>query len=176
MKVPAECPGEQTKEEKKRLKVERQEQASAAPAVDLGPTAASSTAPSLARRDTMNSLSSGYAVSANRSLSNVGAQESVSELPDSTPASPAAPAPAAPTATKPNAKRNRVLAPPPAQYITGPPAAELPSAPAPQKSSEPRGKMLYPYQATGADEVTVQEGEEVSILEPDGKYLNPKPV
>ncbi|KAL4800270.1 hypothetical protein BDV19DRAFT_173588 [Aspergillus venezuelensis] len=167
MKVPAECPGEQTKEEKKRLKVERQEQASAAPAVDLGPTAASSTAPSLARRDTMNSLSSGYAVSANRSLSNVGTQESVLELPDSTPASPAAPAPAAPTATKPNAKRNRVLAPPPAQYITGPPAAELPSAPAPQKSSEPRGKMLYPYQATGADEVTVQEGEEVSILEPD---------
>ncbi|KAL4964848.1 putative actin polymerization protein Bzz1 [Aspergillus stella-maris] len=167
MKVPAECPGEQTKEEKKRLKVERQEQASAAPAVDLGPTAASSTAPSLARRDTMNSLSSGYAVSANRSLSNVGTQESVSEHPDSTPASPAAPAPAAPTATKPNAKRNRVLAPPPAQYIAPPPAAELPFAPAPQKSSEPRGKMLYPYQATGADEVTVQEGEKVSILEPD---------
>ncbi|KAL4806226.1 hypothetical protein BDV18DRAFT_139023 [Aspergillus unguis] len=162
MKVPAECPGEQTKEEKKRLKVERQEQASTAPTVDLGPTSASSAAPSLARRDTMNSLSSGYAVSANRSLSNVNTQESVSELPDS-PAAPAAPAPTAPLATKPAVKRNRILAPPPTQYVTSPPA-ELPAS---TKSSEPRGKMLYPYQATGADEVTVQDGEEITILEPD---------
>jgi hypothetical protein len=30
--------------------------------------------------------------------------------------------------------------------------------------------MLYPYQATGADEVTVQEGEEISVLEPDGMF------
>lgn len=172
MKVPAECPGEQTKEEKKRLKVERQEQASAAPAVDLGPTSSSWAAPSLTRQNTMNSLSSGYAVSANRSLSNVNPQESVAELPDSTPATPeapAAPAPAAPTATKPTIKRNRVLAPPPAQYVSSPPLpAELPTATA-SKSSEPRGKMLYPYQATGADEVTVQEDEEVTILEPDGR-------
>lgn len=166
MKVPAECPGEQTKEERKKLKAERQEHASAAPAVDLGPTSASSTAPPLARRDTMNSLSSGYAVSANRSMSNVGTQESVAELPDS-PDSPAAPAPAPPTATKPSAKRSRVLAPPPAQYIS--PPAELP-APVP-KSNEPRGKMLYPFQATGADEVTVQDGENITVLEPDGMFL-----
>ncbi|RDW74415.1 putative actin polymerization protein Bzz1 [Aspergillus mulundensis] len=161
MKVPAECPGEQTKEEKKKLKAERQEQASAAPAVDLGPTSSASAAPSLARRDTMNSLSSGYAVSANRSLSNVGTQESVSELPDS----PASPAPTAPAATKPAVKRNRILAPPPAQYVSSPPPAELPAPTASQK--EPRGKMLYPYQATGADEVTVQDGEEITVLEPD---------
>ncbi|KAL4903880.1 hypothetical protein BDW74DRAFT_155554 [Aspergillus multicolor] len=161
MKVPAECPGEQTKEEKKKLKAERQEQASAAPAVDLGPTSSASVAPSLARRDTMNSLSSGYAVSANRSLSNVGTQESVSELPDG----PASSAPTAPAATKPAVKRNRILAPPPAQYVSSPPPAESPTPTASQK--EPRGKMLYPYQATGTDEVTVQEGEEVTVLEPD---------
>ncbi|EAA61844.1 hypothetical protein AN7658.2 [Aspergillus nidulans FGSC A4] len=162
MKVPAECPGEQTKEEKKRLKAERQEQASAAPAVDLAPTSASSTAPSLSRRDTMNSLSSGYAVSANRSVSNVGTHESVAEAPESIPTSTA---PAAPTATKPAVKRNRILAPPPAQYISSPPSAEAPTSNSSQK--EPRGKMLYPYQATGADEVTVQEGEEIFVLEPD---------
>ncbi|KAL5002899.1 hypothetical protein BDV10DRAFT_156537 [Aspergillus recurvatus] len=162
MKVPAECPGEQTKEEKKKLKAERQEQANAAPAVELGPTSSSSAAPSLSRRDTMNSLSSGYAVSANRSVSNVGTYESVTEVPDS---SPIDPAPAAPTATKPAVKRNRILAPPPAQYISSPPPAEAPTSSASQK--EPRGKMLYPYQATGADEVTVQEGEEITVLEPD---------
>ncbi|KAL5047673.1 hypothetical protein BDW71DRAFT_179807 [Aspergillus fruticulosus] len=162
MKVPAECPGEQTKEEKKKLKAERQEQANAAPAVDRGPTSSPSAAPSLSRRDTMNSLSSGYAVSANRSVSNVGTHESVTEVPDSSPTSPA---PAAPTATKPAVKRNRILAPPPAQYISSPPPAEAPTSSALQK--EPRGKMLYPYQSTGPDEVTVQEGEEITVLEPD---------
>ncbi|CEL04671.1 Putative Actin polymerization protein Bzz1 [Aspergillus calidoustus] len=164
MKVPAECPGEQTKEEKKKLKVERQEQANAAPAVDLGPTSASSTAPSLARQDTMNSLSSGYAVSANRSLSNVGTQESVAELPSPSAPAPAAPAPAA--APKPAVKRNRILAPPPAQYISSPPA-ELPATTSKSNDREPRGKMLYPYQSTGADEVTVVDGENVVVIEPD---------
>ncbi|KAL2868132.1 putative actin polymerization protein Bzz1 [Aspergillus lucknowensis] len=166
MKVPAECPGEQTKEEKKKLKVERQEQAGAAPAVDLGPTSASSTAPSLARRDTMNSLSSGYAVSANRSLSNVGTQESVAELPAANAPSPAPAAATPATTTKPAAKRNRILAPPPAQYISSPPP-ETPASPQKANGREPRGKMLYPYQSTGADEVSVEEGEDVIIVEPD---------
>ena len=30
--------------------------------------------------------------------------------------------------------------------------------------------MLYAYQATGADEVTVQDGDDVAIVEPDGKF------
>ncbi|KAL2802713.1 hypothetical protein BJX63DRAFT_99833 [Aspergillus granulosus] len=167
MKVPAECPGEQTKEEKKKLKAERQEQAGAAPAVDLGPTSASSAASTLTRRDTMNSLSSGYAVSANRSLSNVGTQESVAELSASpSAAAPAAPSPAAAAAAKPAAKRNRILAPPPAQYISSPPA-ELPAATQKTHDREPRGKMLYPYQSTGADEITVVDGEDVIVVEPD---------
>ncbi|KAL3476892.1 hypothetical protein BJX99DRAFT_227105 [Aspergillus californicus] len=165
MKVPAECPGEQTKEEKKKLKAERQEHASAAPAVDLTPTSASSTAPSLGRRDTMNSLSSGYAVSANRSLSNVGTQESVAELPGTS--STSLTTPTSPTPAKPAVKRNRVLAPPPSAYISAPPAELESPAPSSSRSNEPRGKMLYPYQATGADEVNVQDGEEVTIVEPD---------
>ncbi|RDH35012.1 FCH-domain-containing protein [Aspergillus welwitschiae] len=158
MKVPAECPGEQTKEEKKKLKAERQEQANTAPApLDLEPTTSSSTAPSLTRKDTMNSLSSGYAVSANRSMSNAtqSPTTTAAELP--TPVAETKPAPA---------RKNRILAPPPAQYISGPPAND--STPAlSSKANEQHGKMLYAYQAGGADEVTVQEGDDVVILEPD---------
>jgi hypothetical protein len=157
MKVPAECPGEQSKEDKKKLKVERQEQAGVMPTVDLESSAASTTAPSLTRQNTMNSLSSGYAASAARSASNVATQP--------TPESPAEGAPAPPTETKPAAAKNRrILAPPPTAYMSGPAATE-------PKSKIPRGKMLYGYQATGSDEVTVQDGDDVAILEPDGKLL-----
>ncbi|KAK9573261.1 Protein BZZ1, variant 4 [Aspergillus fumigatus] len=165
MKVPAECPGEQTKEEKKKLKAERQEQAGAMPALDITPSNGTSAAPSLTRQNTMNSLSSGYAASANRSLSNVTSQPASATEP-AAPATPAAPAETKPAVAAP--KRNRILAPPPAQYVTAPAPSESPSAPA--KSGEPRGKMLYPYQAGGADEITVQEGDDVGIIEPDGKF------
>ncbi|KAE8150782.1 hypothetical protein BDV25DRAFT_105515 [Aspergillus avenaceus] len=160
MKVPAECPGEQSKEEKKKLKAERQEQANAAPQLDLEPTTTnSSAAPSLTRKDTMNSLSSGYAVSANRSLSNAGSHPPLASPTETvTPAADPVPAPAPVQETKP--KRNRVLAPPPAQYIKSPPLE-------PTKPNEQRGKMLYSFQAGGSDEVTVQEDDDVAILEPD---------
>lgn len=155
MKVPAECPGEQSKEDKKKLKVVRQEQAGVIPAVDLESSAASTQAPSLTRQNTMTSLSSGYAASAARSVSNVTTQP--------TPESPAEGPPAPPAETKPPAiKSRRVLAPPPTAYVSPPAVAE-------PKSKEPRGKMLYGYQATGPDEVTVQDGDDVTLLEPDGK-------
>ncbi|KAE8353214.1 hypothetical protein BDV28DRAFT_133553 [Aspergillus coremiiformis] len=163
MKVPAECPGEQSKEDKKKLKAERQEQANATPHLDLEPTTTgSSAAPSLTRKDTMNSLSSGYTVSANRSLSNAASQAPLGSPTESiapAPASDLGATPAPVQETKP--KRNRILAPPPAQYVKGPPVTESP------KPIEPRGKMLYAFQAGGADEVTVQEGDDVTILEPD---------
>lgn len=174
MKVPAECPGEQSKEEKKKLKAMRQELATTTPTVDLEPSNGSTRAPSLIRKDTMNSLSSGYAVSATRSPSNATSQPSLatpSELaapPVAPPvASPAAPveAPAAPLETKPvAAKRNRVLAPPPSQYISPPPVSDT--------KPEPKGKMLYTYDANGDDEITVREGDGVVITEPDGMRSN----
>ncbi|OOF92829.1 hypothetical protein ASPCADRAFT_210086 [Aspergillus carbonarius ITEM 5010] len=158
MKVPAECPGEQSKEERKKLKAERQEQANAAPApLDLETTTTSSTAPSLTRKDTMNSLSSGYAVSGNRSMSNATSQSlsaSPAELP--TPVAETKPAPV---------RKNRVLAPPPSQYISSPPAT--PALTSSVKTGEQHGKMLYAYQAGGADEVDVQEGDDIVVLEPD---------
>ena len=171
MKVPAECPGEQSKEEKKKLKVMRQEIATSTPTLDLPPSNGSTGPPSLARRDTMNSLSSGYAASATRSMSNATArshppQPSQPEL-AGTPTTPSAelaatPAPAAPVETKPvAAKRNRVLAPPPSQYISPPPADTKP---------QPKAKMLYGYQATGSDEITVNEGDDIVTVEPDGAY------
>lgn len=156
MKVPAECPGEQSKEEKKKLKATRQEQAGAMPVIDLDNSVASSTAPSLTRQNTMNSLSSGYAASSARSVSNVATQP--------TPEVPAEEPPAPVAETKPPAKRtHRVLAPPPTAYIAAPPPSE-------SKPKEPKGKMLYAYQGTGSDEVTVDDGDEVTILEPDGTF------
>lgn len=155
MKVPAECPGEQSKEEKKKLKVSRQEQAGAAPAVDMD-SSASTTAPSLTRQNTMNSLSSGYAANTTRSGSNVATQP-VSEHPADAPMAPAETKPAA-------AKTHRVLALPPTAFVSGTSTADISS-----KSRVPRGKMIYPYQAAGDDEVTVQEGDDITVVEPDGK-------
>lgn len=156
MKVPAECPGEQSKEEKKKLKGVRQEQAGSAPTIDLESSTASATAPSLTRQNTMNSLSSGYAASATRSVSNVATQPTPEDQPVD------APAPVA--ETKPNAgRKHRVMAPPPSAYVSAPPPMES-SAP-----SKARGKMLYPYEAAGADELNVRDGQEVTIIEPDGK-------
>ncbi|OJJ33729.1 hypothetical protein ASPWEDRAFT_41590 [Aspergillus wentii DTO 134E9] len=150
MKVPAECPGEQSKEDKKKLKAERQEHANATPALDLEPSGSTST-PSLTRQDTMNSLSSGFAASANRRMSNATQPAAGSPTED-------APTPVA--ETKPTtAKRNRILAPPPAQYVAPPPTETKPS--------QPRGKMLYSYQAGGEDEIDVQEGDDLVITEPD---------
>jgi hypothetical protein len=165
MKVPAECPGEQTKEDKKKLKVLRQEQAGAMPAVDIGTPTASTAAPSLTRQNTMNSLSSGYAASTARSVSNVATQPTA-ESPAEEPPAPVAET--KPAATAP--RRNRVLAPPPTAYMTAPPPSDTGMS---SKSKEPRGKMLYAYQATGSDEVSVEEGDEVMILEPDGTSSYP---
>lgn len=164
MKVPAECPGEQTKEERKRLKVERQ--AAAAQAAEAPPTPTVSngpTAPSLSRQDTMNSLSSGYATTATRSVS--GTTRTIPE-----PAVTDAPSPMAATnapvaASSTSApRRNRIVAPPPAAYVSAP----VDDA-SPPSSSRRRGRMLYPYEGRDSGEVTIAEGKEFDILEPDGK-------
>ena len=149
MRVPAECPGESSKEEKKKLKTERQAAATApkeyeaAGANGTGP-------PSLTRQDTMNTLSSGYAASAQRSLS--GAPKSTDDVTDPTSASSQSAA----------GRRGRIAAPPPTALTSG---ADPPS----NGSSEQKGKMVYPYQASGDGEITVDEGKELTILEPDGR-------
>uniref|UniRef100_A0A093VV49 High osmolarity signaling protein SHO1 n=1 Tax=Talaromyces marneffei PM1 TaxID=1077442 RepID=A0A093VV49_TALMA len=162
MKVPAECPGEQTKEEKKKLKAERQEQAQSTPVVSEsapshGNNGTMTEMPALTRKDTMNSLSSGYAHSAHRSVSgSISSSKPSGEEPAELSAAP-------PRNSTSTTKRNRILAPPPTQYVSSPTAAEAPVS----KKNEQRGKMVYAYQATGDGEVTVNEGQNIVVLEPD---------
>ncbi|KAH7068156.1 hypothetical protein BKA63DRAFT_423691 [Paraphoma chrysanthemicola] len=167
MKVPADCPGEQSKEEKKKLKEERQKSTHTAPASNGAASGSHQDMPKLGRSDTvnsMNTLSSGYSATAHRSISG-GMSPTVEDPPVEKKA--AAPAPA------PGARRNRIVAPPPAQYIKD--DGDVP--PPTPKSAEVKGRMLYGYESNGEGELTVPEGRDVSILEPDGRsYANLSPM
>ena len=157
MKVPAECPGEQTKEEKKKLKAERQEAANSLKAPSSGPPDGVAELPSMTRTNTMNSLSSGYAASGHRSISGTGPTSPTDES-----------GPTRSATLKPGLiKKNRVIAPPPAAYISELPGSSVTNGSG--GSNEQKGKMLYAYEANGDEEITVSEGKEVIIIEPDGK-------
>ncbi|KAK4241304.1 hypothetical protein C8A03DRAFT_41248 [Achaetomium macrosporum] len=156
MKVPAECPGEQSKEERKKLKQERQEAANALLKPSAPPEHVADL-PTLSRSDTVTSARSGYAASSQRSMTGPlsPAEETPPEVPSATrPTSTAAPAPA----------KRRVMAPPPAAYVS-----ELPGS-TPNGSSqatEQKAKMLYSFEAGGPGELTVPEGRDLVVLEPD---------
>ena len=157
MKVPATCPGEQNKEEKKKLKSDRQEAANGllSPA---GPGDGVAELPSMSRSNTMNSLSSGYAASANRSVSGAPPKTPTEESPPT----------AKPNVSGPNMlRKNRVVAPPPTAYVSELPGSAVNGS---AVSNEQKGKMLYAYEANDAGEVTVGDGREVTILEQDGKH------
>lgn len=163
MKVPADCPGEQTKEERKKLKAERQDAANKL----LKPSAAANSPkvaelPDLTRSNTMNSLSS---QSARRSVtgSTSGPLSPTEEAPVASPTSGM-------TSPKPSTRKNRVMAPPPAAYIS-----DMPNSPVNGSGDkeEKTGKMLYTFDASGDGELSVQEGRDLVILEPDGKSLCP---
>lgn len=157
LKVPADCPGEQSKEEKKKLKDERQKSAHTAPPANGTSSGGAADMPRISRSDTvnsMNTLSSGYSATAHRSIS--GGMSPTTEEPPAIEKKPAAAVP----------RRNRIVAPPPAQYIKEDPDLPPPSAP---KTSEQKGRMLYAYQQNGDGELTVADGRDVIILEPDGK-------
>ena len=165
MKVPAQCPGEQTKEEKKQLKAERQHAATTLKS-PTGPGRSTdnvSELPNMSRSNTMNSLSSGYAASAHRSVS--GAPKS--------PLEESAPAPVAKTSISgpTTLRKNRVIAPPPTAYVSELPGSMPVSTNGNSlsaKEQQQSGKMLYAYDGTGPGELSVAEGTNVVILEPDG--------
>ncbi|KAH6697171.1 BZZ1 protein [Plectosphaerella plurivora] len=168
MKVPADCPGEQSKEDRKKLKAERQGSANATLKPSNGHSQTAEL-PKLSRTNTMNSLSSGYAHSARRSVSGISVtsprtpteERSAAELEaPKSPPPPAAAAPA-PAVSKP-AARPRVMAPPPTAYIS-----ELPASAPNGASDKPKGKMLYSFDATGDGELSVAEGRDITVLEPD---------
>ncbi|KAI9747020.1 MAG: hypothetical protein M1815_004732 [Lichina confinis] len=161
MKVPATCPGEQSKEERKKLKAERQE----ASHVQLqpsngGPPEGVAEMPALSRSNTMSSLSSGYATNARRSVSGPGPKTPTEEASQN-------PAPARSATSQTSAgRRNRVIAPPPTQYVSELPANEVRTT-ATAGADAQRGKMSYTYQANGEGEITADEGNDVVVIEPD---------
>lgn len=178
MKVPADCPGEQSKEDRKKLKVERQAAATAAVEAPQQPPTVNTngTAPTLTRQDTMNTLSSGYAASATRSVSGTvprtASMSSTSVV--TTPTQESVSSPFTPTtaaAPSTTGRRNRVVAPPPAAYISPSAAADGPPSPTGQK----KGRMLYPYEKRDDGEVSVDEGREITILEDDGTFPHSLP-
>ena len=168
MQVPADCPGEQSKEDRKKLKAERQAASNTAPPHSNGnPPEGVTELPALSRSNTMDTLSSGYAASANRSVSGVSTSKTVTEEPTAKPA----------PISKPGGtvRKNRIVAPPPTQYVSEMPAT---NGSAPATTSEPlgpqRGIMLYAYTANGPGELSVDEGDTVILAEPsDGSgWLN----
>ncbi len=189
MKVPAECPGEQSKEERKKLKHERQAKANAGRKVSVSTvhqngsngsvgTPVAELGPTLSRSNTMNSLSSGYAQSAHRSIASRGGggpnNGLTPQITGSSYEAPAEPSRASkPTGPSGTVRRKRIVAPPPTTYkpielpvedTNGGGEGGMLSLP----SNEQRGKMLYAYDANGAGELTVSEGTEVTVLEPEG--------
>ncbi|KAK7514325.1 uncharacterized protein IWZ02DRAFT_70713 [Phyllosticta citriasiana] len=158
MKVPTDCPGEQSKEEKKRLKVVRQESARVS-STSLPPSDSQSDMPKLGRSDTvnsMNTLSSGYSASAQRSVSATSVE--AEEKPERSSTVKGALG---------GIRKHRIMAPPPAQYIKAPDDGGTNGDGAASKPGEPRGRMLYPYQAMGEGEISVNDGKDVVIVEPD---------
>jgi formin-binding protein 1 len=167
MKVPAECPGEQSKEERKKLKAERQENANTLLRAPTNPPEHVSELPALSRSNTMNSLSSGYAASAHRSIA--GPRSPAEE----TPPEPGPRPPLASTQTSgTTVRKNRVVAPPPTAYIS-----ELPGSAVNTNGSggstlagEQKGKMLYSFEASAEGEITVPEGRDIILLAPEGTF------
>ena len=158
LKVPADCPGELDKETRRGMKATRQAQAHTVQPIEDNvpsgrPTSTISISPPrLTRTETMgsmNTLSSGYAASAQRSVS--GMSVPTVEEPDVN-----KPLPVRSTTSA----RSRVLAPPPTSWANGDST---------QKSSEKRGKMTYAYQHNAAGEISVAEGKDVVIVEADGE-------
>jgi hypothetical protein len=161
MKVPADCPGELNKEERKKLKAERQAATNRLITPENGPLSHVSD-DSLARSNTMNSASS---QSARHSVVS-GPQTPSEEAPSGTPPKATTPVAAAKTTGGP-VKRNRIMAPPPTAYVSQPPAGGTNGT---SDREEKKGKMLYQFDAGGDGELSVAEGKEVVVLESDGKY------
>ncbi|KAK3062063.1 hypothetical protein LTS18_004896 [Coniosporium uncinatum] len=176
MKAPADCPGEiGSKDERKKLKSERQEAARTANPPTNG-AAADSHQDNLALRpvstaDSMNTLSSGYSATAQRSISGAVVPTTSSTFGDENevpgPAVPVKPSAAAPGSVK----RNRVMAPPPMSYVSsngdGGDGLDSSMAASPTSPQRQKGKMMYAYQKNGDGEISVEEGKDVTVLEPD---------
>jgi hypothetical protein len=91
----------------------------------------------------MNTLSSGFSATAQRSVSGTALSQSGDDQGNSGP------------------RRHRMIAPPPTHGRDDGGSEAL-------KPGERRGKMLYSFRKNGEGEVNVEEGREIVILDPDG--------
>lgn len=163
MKVPPDCPGEQTKDERKKLKAARQDTANKhlKPSSTMTSQTSVSDGPELTRSNTMNSLSSHSArPSLSGSLS--GPRSPADETPPENGPRPSVSS----TNTTNTIRKNRIMAPPPSAYITDPGAGQNG-----EEKAEKKAKMVYSFEANGEGELSVQEGREVVLLEPDGEFI-----
>lgn len=165
MKVPPDCPGEQSKEDRKKLKAERQDSANNKL---LKPgstkTAHVSEPPELTRSNTMNSLSS-HSARPSISGSISGQRTPIEETPPEPAASAARPSISSAKSSN-TLRKNRIMAPPPTAYISDVQGGNAPNG---GEKEEKKGKMMYAFDATGDGEISVQENRDVVLLEPDGK-------
>ncbi|KAK6526299.1 hypothetical protein TWF694_004899 [Orbilia ellipsospora] len=155
MKVAANCPGPLDKSAKKALKDVRQSKVGSISTDKLSELASiptsngGSSSTALNRSGTVTSVSTTSSAALDRS----GTVKSTVATP-----TPSTPTPASSTTKA--APTRRVLAPPPTKYI-----AELPAETS--KPDGPKAKMVYGYTATGDGEISVGEGKEVVVVEPD---------
>ncbi|KAK3066033.1 Protein BZZ1, partial [Teratosphaeriaceae sp. CCFEE 6253] len=176
MKVPADCPGELTKEQKKASKAERQAAAQAQGAPPSpgsnGADHRNSTAGSgggsqrggltmgLQRSDTMgsmNTLSSGYAASAHRSVSGT----TVATLRDTGDLAGGMKI----NTSSAGGRQQRIMAPAPTSPFRG--NDDDDDDDGDDGDEQPGGRMLYAYTANAAGELDIAEGATFVLLEPD---------
>ena len=164
LKVPADCPGEIPKEERKSLKAQRQQAVKDRHAADVSTHSRTTTAPPLSRSNTMNSLASSYASGRKQTPIPVPAEANGGGLveEESAPEPAEKPRPISKIAPS-GMKRSRIVAPPPTSYVSD----SHTTLPSHAVSAKPSGKMLYPYKASGLEEITVSEDDVVTIIEPN---------
>jgi hypothetical protein len=166
MKVPADCPGEQSKDERKKLKGARQETANRLVARNPASPSHVADLPDLSRSNTMNSLSSH---SARRSMSGqlTPAELDAGDSPHVAARPTLSPNPSGGVATTTTTTtRKRMAAPPPTAYISELPGNGVNGS---GDKEEKKGKMMYAFDASSDAELSVSEGRDVILLEPDGE-------
>ncbi|EWC46580.1 hypothetical protein DRE_04067 [Drechslerella stenobrocha 248] len=165
MKVAANCPGPLDKTAKKALKDVRKSSA-AGMSIDrlseLPSANGSSHGLGLNRSNTVTSVSTISTTTANTSTASAATPTLVSPLERAGTVKAATnnPAPTPVATSSPKPPTRRVLAPPPTKYIAELPAGDV-------KPSGPKAKMLYGYTATNDGEISVGEGKEIVVVEPD---------
>jgi len=157
MKIPAQCPGELNKEEKKKIKLQRQESARVTmEGANGSATDIAGDGGSLQRSDTLNTLSSGFSAQP-RSVSRSASGTSIPQTGENGPARPIKAPPG----------RHRMIAPPPAIHRN----LDVDNG-HDSHSSDKKCRMLYSFQKSGPEEINVEEGQELVVVEDDGNCFH----